>query len=137
MTPEETLRAFWAAMGTGDFARAALFLAEDVTIDWPQSDERITGRADFAALNHAYPAAGPWRFTVLSVVAQGDKVVTVTDITDGAVAARAVTFSTLDPETGLIAAQIEYWPDPYQAPPWRSAWVSQIPADNVMRMMRD
>ncbi|PIE09949.1 MAG: polyketide cyclase [Rhodobacterales bacterium] len=134
MTPDQTLRDYWAAMGTNDFSKAALFLSDEIEIDWPQSGERIKGRSNFVAINEAYPAANAWRFTVLSIVAQGEKVVTVTDVTDGAMTARAVTFSDIDPGTGLIAKQVEYWPDPYDAPPWRQAWVSPIPETDPNRM---
>lgn len=127
MTAAETLRAYWAAMQSNDFAAAARYLAVDVTIDWPQSNERIVGRDDFIALNTAYPAQDAWRFTVLSVLEQGADVVTVTDITDGTLSARAITFSRVDPATGLIEAQTEYWPDTYEAPPWRAKWVRPLP----------
>jgi limonene-1,2-epoxide hydrolase len=121
----EVVEAFWAAMNSNDFAAASLWLHEDYTLDWPQSGERITGRTDFAALNAAYPAAGPWRFTVNRLVADGPDVVTDVTVTDGAVVARAVTFSRV--QDGRILHQTEYWPDPYPAPAWRAAWVSPMP----------
>jgi hypothetical protein len=43
------------------------------------------------------------------------------DVTDGAVAATAVTFHTIRGD--LISRQVEYWPDPFDAPAWRAGWV--------------
>lgn len=121
------LRAYWAAMNSNDFASAAQYLAPDITIDWPQSNERITGRADFIALNSAYPANGLWRFEILSLHSGPAEVITTTDITDSTMRARAITFSRLAPDADLIAHQTEYWPEPYPAPENRRAWTSPLP----------
>lgn len=110
-TAAETLRAYWAAMETNDLHQAALFLCEDVVIELPQSNERITGRADFTHRNQQRTATGPWSYSVVSMVEQHDRVVTVTDMTNGARKARAVTFSTICSETGLIDKQVEFWPE--------------------------
>jgi ketosteroid isomerase-like protein len=47
--------------------------------------------------------------------------VTDTTVTDGEVVATAITFSTV--RDGKIAHQVEYWPDPFEAPAWREPWV--------------
>ncbi|MDO5647712.1 nuclear transport factor 2 family protein [Paracoccus sp. (in: a-proteobacteria)] len=123
MTPAQIVTGYWDAMRSNDFARAADWLAPDVEIIWPQSGELIRGRADFAALNHAYPG-GPWRFDVQTLIADGAQVVTDTVVSDGQMTARAVTFHHV--ENGLIARQREYWPDDTPAPDWRRAWVSRV-----------
>jgi hypothetical protein len=28
---------------------------------------------------------------------------------------------------GLIRRQVEYWPDPFDAQPWRARWVEPVP----------
>lgn len=114
---------FWAAMETNDFSAPGRLLHDDFTLEWPQSGERIRGRDHFAALNHAYPAAGAWRFTVHRIVADAQGAVSDVTVSDGAVVARAVTFS--DIRDGRIVRQIEYWPDPYPAPEWRARWVER------------
>lgn len=129
MTSGEALRAFWAAMNGNDLAAAALFLAPDVVIDMPQSGERICGRDNFIAINTHDPADGPWRFSILSLVEQDDRVVTVTDVAGAEIAARVVSFSQIDPASGLIAAMTEYWPEPYSAPPWRTAYGDAMPPE--------
>ena len=112
---------FWETMQTNDFRAAGKLLAEDYELHWPQSSEKISGRANFVAVNRNYPANGPWRFTLNKILADGNEVVTDVSVTDGVVAARALTFSTV--ENGLIVKQVEYWPDPFDAPAWRRAWV--------------
>lgn len=133
-TTAEILRHYWAAMETNDFAHAAGFLTEDVVIDWPQSGERINGRAAFTTVNTAYPAEGRWHFAIKDLMADGNRVVTVTDIDDGVQKARAITFSTIDPTSGLIARQVEYWPDCYKAPPWRRQICGTIPDEDPVQM---
>ncbi len=116
--------AFWEAMQINDFSAAARLLAPDFTLEWPQSGERIRGPANFAAINTHYPSAGRWQFTVQRMIAQGSDVVTDVTVTDGVIVARAITFSTV--RAGLITRQVEYWPDPFEAPAWRAAWVERM-----------
>lgn len=123
MDPKEVVLAYWSAMRTNDFARAAEWLAPDVIIDWPQSRERIRGRANFAALNAAYPAKGRWTFTLNRLVAGGAEVVTDVTISEGSIQARALTFHLVT--GGHIVRQTEYWPDEYAAPDWRARWVER------------
>jgi ketosteroid isomerase-like protein len=117
---------FWAAMQANDWAGAAALFADDYVLDWPQSGERIRGGVNFVAINANYPAAGRWRFTVERLVAEGEVAVTDVLVTDGAVTARALTFTTV--RNGQIVRQVEYWPDPYEAPAWRATWVEREPA---------
>jgi uncharacterized glyoxalase superfamily protein PhnB/ketosteroid isomerase-like protein len=124
--PEESRRvvaAYWAAMQTNDFRAAAALLAEDYLLEWPQSGERVRGRANFIAVNEQYPAAGRWQFAIHQLVAEGDRVVSDVSVTDGALAGRAITFSTV--RGGLIARQVEFWPDPFAPAGWRAAWVER------------
>jgi ketosteroid isomerase-like protein len=127
MTDTETTRRlvtqFWAAMQANDWAEAAALFADDYLLHWPQSGERISGAANFVAVNAAYPAAGRWRFTVERLVVEGEQAVTDVVVSDGAVTARAITFTTV--RDGRIAAQVEYWPDPFDAPAWRAPWVER------------
>lgn len=122
-TTHRLVTTFWAAMQANDWAAAAALFADDYILHWPQSGERIRGAANFVAINRAYPAAGPWRFTVEQLVAEGEQAVTDVVVSDGAVIARVITFTTV--RHGRIAAQVEYWPDPFAAPTWRAAWVER------------
>lgn len=120
-TTRRLVTQFWVAMQTNDWIAAAALFADDYVLHWPQSGERIRGAANFVAINSAYPAAGPWRFTVERLVVEGEQAVTDVVVSDGAVTARAITFTTV--RDGRIARQVEYWPDPFDAPAWRAAWV--------------
>jgi limonene-1,2-epoxide hydrolase len=46
---------FWADMQANDFKAAGGFLHDDYLLEWPQSGERIRGRANFVAVNENYP----------------------------------------------------------------------------------
>ena len=118
---------FWATMATNDFFAAAQRLAEDYELIWPQSGEVIQGRDAFAQINTRYPAQGPWRFRINRIVADGTLVVTDVSVTDGALRGTALTFHEV--ADGLITRQVEYWPDPFDAPSWRAEWVSRTPPD--------
>lgn len=124
-TTRRLVTEFWAAMQANAWVAAAALFADDYALHWPQSGERIRGAANFIAINRAYPAAGRWRFTVERLVAEGEQAVTDVVVSDGAVTARAITFSTV--RDGCIASQVEYWPDPLDAPDWRAGWVERSP----------
>ncbi|MFB2874813.1 nuclear transport factor 2 family protein [Aeromonas jandaei] len=125
MKPVAVVEAYWQAMQSNDFARAARWLGDEFVCDWPQSGERILGRCNFVEINRRYPAAGPWSFTIVRLLAQGDEVVSEVQITDGVVHARAITFHRV--EGDRIVQQTEYWPEQYESPAWRRAWVSPLP----------
>lgn len=110
-------------MNTNDFGAVGALLADDYRLEWPQPGEVIRGRDNFAAVNQHYPANGPWRFTVHTLLADGPQVVSDVSVTDGVVEARAITFSTV--ENGRIVRQVEYWPEPFAAPQWRRAWIAR------------
>jgi ketosteroid isomerase-like protein len=115
---------FWRLMATNDFDAVGAVLADDFVLDWPQSKERIRGAENFAGLNAAYPARGPWAFTINRIVAAGNEAVSDVSITDGAVNARAISFFTV--ECGKITRVVEYWPEPYDAPFDRTQFVERI-----------
>jgi ketosteroid isomerase-like protein len=120
----QIVRSFWDAMQSNDFSAAAGFLHEDYILEWPQSGERVRGRANFIAINENYPAQGRWRFTIFHLIAEDDQVVSDVGVTDGVITARAITFSTvLD---GKIWRQTEFWPDPFEPAAWRAQWVEII-----------
>lgn len=120
---KQVVESFWAAMQTNDFNAAGEFLHDDYVLEWPQSDERIRGRANFVAINENYPAHGRWDFTIHRIIVDGDDVVSDVGVTDGVVMGRAITFSTI--RDGKILRQIEFWPDPFEAPDWRAQWVEK------------
>lgn len=123
MDAKQVVLSFWKAMESNDFCAASLWLSEDFECYWPQSSELIKGRANFAALNSAYPSEGRWHFTLNSIVVEGDQVVTDVSVTDGSRTDRAITFHTVCQD--LICKQTEFWPESYCAPKWREQWVEK------------
>src|SRR6476619_3141638 len=107
---KQVVEGFWSAMQTNDFKAAGEFLHDDYILEWPQSGERIRGRANFVAINELYPAHGRWEFTVHRILAEGNEVISDVGVTDGVINGRAITFSTV--QDGSIIHQIEFWPDP-------------------------
>lgn len=124
MNPKQIVRQFWDTMATNDFNAAVQLLHDDFVLEWAQSGERIRGRENFAKINSAYPASGKWRFTIHTLIAEGETVVSDVSVTDGARQDRAITFSTI--RDGKIWKQVEFWPEAFEAPAWRVAWVERI-----------
>jgi ketosteroid isomerase-like protein len=120
----QVIERFWATMQTNDFNAVGEYLHDDYTLEWPQSGERIRGRANFVAVNRNYPAHGRWEFTVHHIIADGDQVVSDVDVTDGQIKGRVITFSTI--RDGKILHQTEFWPDPFEPAAWRAQWVETI-----------
>src|ERR1043165_3391106 len=120
---KQIVERFWAAMQSNDFKAAGEFLHNDYVLEWPQSGERIRGRDNFVAINANYPAHGSWEFTIHGMLAEGDKVVSDVRVTDGTIVGRVITFSTV--RDGKIIHQTEFWPDPFEPPAWREAWVAK------------
>jgi ketosteroid isomerase-like protein len=120
---KQVVEGFWAAMQTNEFKAAGEFLHDDYVLEWPQSGERIRGRANFVAINEYYPAHGRWEFTIHRIIAEENEVVSDVDVTDGVITGRVITFSTV--RDGKIVRQIEFWPDPFEPPAWRAGWVEK------------
>lgn len=111
-------------MQSNNFPSAGEFLHDGFMLEWPQSGERIRGRANFVAVNENYPAHGRWEFTVQRILTEGNEVVSDVEVTDGVVKARVITFSTV--QDGKIIYQLEFWPDAFEPPVWRMPWVERI-----------
>ena len=123
-TELDTVRRFWELMAGNDFDAVGAVLSDDFVVDWPQSNERIRGRANFARMNAAYPAHGRWTFEVHRLFGQGADVVTDVGVTDGVQVARAISFFTV--VDGRVARLVEFWPDPFAAPANRAHLVEAI-----------
>ena len=121
-TNRHTVESLWHAFDRFEFEAVAPLLHDDFVLEWPQSGERIRGRDNFIAINKHYP--GQWRITIQRLVACGDEVVTEITATYGDQVARAVSFFQL--QDGKIIRVREFWPDPFDAPPWRYQWVERM-----------
>lgn len=121
---KQIVERFWATMQTNDFQAVGELLHDDYLLEWPQSGERIRGRASFVAINENYPAHGRWAFAVHRILAEDKEVVSDVDVTDGVITGRVITFSTI--QDGKILHQTEFWPDPFEPAAWRAEWVEKI-----------
>ncbi len=122
-SPSDIVLAWWRAIDEADFSKATSLMAPGTVVDWPLSNERMPNPESWKRVNENYP--GRWRASIRSLVANGDSVVTLVDITDGSISVVAISLFTVEP--GAITNLVEYWPETYAAPGWRSEWVTPIP----------
>ena len=121
----EAVEGLWRAINARDFNAAGDLLHDDFVCEWPQSRERIRGRANFIAVNRDYP--GDWSITVRRIVAGGDQAATEVNIRIDGRTDVAVSFFEL--RDGKILRETDYWPEPYDAPAWRARWVEAMEPD--------
>ena len=95
----------WRAFDARDFDAAGECVHEDVVCDWPQSRERIRGRANFVAVNRNYP--GDWAMTVRRVIVAGDEAASEVEIRIDGRTEMAVSFYEL--RDGKIARATLYY----------------------------
>jgi ketosteroid isomerase-like protein len=115
---------FWRLMATNDFHAVSAVLSPSFVLEWPQSNERIRGATNFALLNTAYPANGPWTFTINRVVGGEHDAVSDVSVTDGVLRARAISFFSI--AGNKIERIVEFWPEPYEPPFDRTQFVEPI-----------
>jgi limonene-1,2-epoxide hydrolase len=117
---------FWRRLGAFDFDGAGDLLHEAYICEWPQSRERIRGRANFVALNAAYP--GRWATTIRRIVESGGQVATEVELTNLLAPGEApvVAISFFELQGGAIRYERDYWPEPYAAPADRARWVEPM-----------
>jgi ketosteroid isomerase-like protein len=98
---------------------------EDAVMDWPQSGEQVIGGDARRAVYGAFPAlptVSPRR-----IHAAGDLVVLEARLEYGAEAIYHTVF-VLEFRDGRIARETAYWAEPFEAPAWRSQWVTRAPS---------
>ena len=129
--PEPAIRAaldeHWAACAAGDQDRVHAIYADDVVVEWPQSGERVRGRANLQALREHHPAA--LGFSVRRILGAANVWVTEYVITyDG----RPVhTVSVMEFEGDRVVRETHHFADPFEPPEWRARWVE--PRDDKPR----
>jgi ketosteroid isomerase-like protein len=125
VSTREVVESFWAAMAANDWDAAAALFADDATVEWPCSSERMASPGAWAEVQRRYPAAGRWRFEVHRLLVDGDLAVSEATVSDGEQTARVIAFSEVDGDR--IARQVEYWPEPYEPLSWRADLVEPGP----------
>jgi len=99
--------------------------APDVIEEWPQSGERISGRDNLKALNDNYPAMTGTqpKLSFRRLTGSGDVWVMEGTIDYGNGVPVSIV-SIAEFRDGKIAKQTDYFADPFEAPAWRSRWVT-------------
>jgi ketosteroid isomerase-like protein len=114
----------WKALQVGDWETAAGCLHDDFVQEWPQSGERIVGRANAIAIEQSFPGGLPtMRFR--RTLSGGDLAVLEFELTyaDGS---RYLGASILEFRDGKVVRETDYYSQPFQAPEWRAQWVEQM-----------
>jgi SnoaL-like domain len=128
MNPEEqiqvALRAHWEASAAGDADAEHAIYEDDAICDYPQSGERILGRANLQALRSHHPGK-PSGFKVKRIVGSGN--IWVTEYTIVYQGRPAYTVSIMEFRGDKVMHETQYFADPFDAPAWRKQWVTVHP----------
>lgn len=111
----------WAHI-PGDMDAAHEIYHDDCVVEWPQSGERVEGKANLQALRTAYPAR--LDFTVRRILGGGDLWISEYVITYDGSPVHVV--SIMEFRDGLVARETHYFADPFDPPAWRSRWVTGL-----------
>ncbi|HEV2006588.1 MAG TPA: nuclear transport factor 2 family protein [Candidatus Limnocylindrales bacterium] len=117
---DERIAAHFASIGQ-DEVRAAEIYAEDAVLEYIQSGERISGKANIIASRRAYPGR-PASFELHRVV--GDDATRVAELTlrFGGEDPHPMV-AVLDLRDGLVVSERLYIAEPWDAPEYRARWV--------------
>lgn len=122
-TRRDAVNAHFAAIGF-DEERAGAIYTDDAVLEYPQSSERIRGKANIIATRRAYPGRRS-AFTVNEYSASGDLwVVDLTLLFEGADPHRVV--AVLEFDGDHVRRERIYIAEPWEPPVYRSQWVEPI-----------
>jgi hypothetical protein len=112
----------WAASDASDFVAEHSIYREDAVLEYPQSGERIRGRANIQITRSKQPSKK--RFTVRRIIGAGDLWVTEFILTyDGK---PSYTVSIMEFRGDEVARETQYFADPFEPAPWRARWVERM-----------
>jgi limonene-1,2-epoxide hydrolase len=116
------VESLWNAIAKNDLEAVANAYAEDAVQEWPQSGERIVGRANIMAINESYP--GQPEVTIRRINGSGDLWVTETTLDYGGDRYECV--SIVELSNGKVVRETDYFGAPFEAPAWRAQWTERI-----------
>jgi hypothetical protein len=119
----EALDAHWRASAAGDVNAEHDIYEDDAICDYPQSGERIFGRANLQALRSHHPRK-PSGFKVRRILGRED--IWITEYVISYESRLAHTVSIMEFRNGKVVHETQYFADPFEAPAWRSQWVQLI-----------
>jgi hypothetical protein len=112
----------WKASDDGDFATEHSIYREDAVLEYPQSGERIRGRANIQLTRSLQP--NKKRFIIHRIVGAADLWVTEYILSyDGK---PSYTVSIMEFQGGQVARETQLFADPFDAPAWRKQWVETM-----------
>lgn len=116
------LRHHWEASDANDFATEHQIYRADAVLDYPQSGERIRGRANIQASRTAQPNLK--RFTVRRILGGGDLWISELVMTyDGQ---PSYVVSIMEFDGGQVVHETQYFGDPFEPGPSRAQWVERM-----------
>jgi len=115
------LKRHWEASDAGDFEVEHQIYREDALLYYPQSGERIRGRANIRQSRFLQP--NKKRFTVRRIVGAGDLWVTEFVLAYDGVPSYAV--SIMEFHEGLVANETQYFADRFEPAPSRAHLVER------------
>jgi hypothetical protein len=119
----ETMNAHWRASAAEDADAEHDIYADDAICDYPQSGERILGRSNLQALRSHHPGK-PSGFNVRRIVGRAD--LWITEYTITYQGRPSYTVSIMEFHDGKVVHETQYFADPFEAPAWRSQWVTRM-----------
>jgi hypothetical protein len=116
------LQRHWAASDANDFAAEHQIYRADAVLEYPQSGERIRGRANIEAARAAQPNTK--RFTVRRVLGGGDLFISELVMTyDGH---PFYVVSIMEFEAGEVVRETQYFGETFEPGPSRAQWVEPM-----------
>ncbi|OBB30664.1 hypothetical protein A5792_18065 [Mycolicibacterium peregrinum] len=116
------LEEHWASSDVNDFDTEHRIYRADAVLEYPQSGERIRGRAGIQASREAQPNAK--RFTVRRILGGGDLWISELVLTyDGQ---PSYVVSIMEFMDGEVVRETQYFGDPFSPGPSRTRWVEPI-----------
>lgn len=141
-TNEEVVRGYLAGMEAKDLDQVSALRHPDYVAEWPQSGERIRGRANMRAIDENYPGGlgelepghvvgteDRWvvtpSYTVQKIVGGGDNWWADMKVTYGN-GSTWFMLSLFELRAGSVFRETSYFCEPFDAPDWRAPWVERI-----------
>jgi SnoaL-like domain len=125
MDAEATIRAaltqHWAASDSDDFETEHSIYRDDAVLEYPQSGERIRGRANIQTTRTLQPNRK--RFNIQRIVGRGDLWVTEYILTYDS--KPSYTVSIMEFLDGKVMRETQYFSDPFEAADWRKPWTER------------
>ena len=112
----------WATCGDLDQDAAHEIYHEDCVVEWPQSGERVRGKANLHALRTAHPSR--LEFDVRRILGGGD--LWITEYTIAYDGSPVHVVSVMEFRDGLVERETHLFGEPFDPPAWRARWVERM-----------